>query len=36
LLFFLHEFAGHVVDGSNVIDIESMPQTEAVSEHRCP
>ena len=36
LLFFLHEFAGHVVDGSNVIDVESMPQTEAEASTAVP
>jgi len=30
---FLHQFAGHVVDGRDMIGIEGVSKTEAVSEH---
>jgi hypothetical protein len=33
-LSFLHQLAGHVVDGRDVIGVEGVPQTETVSEHR--
>ena len=34
-LSFLHQFAGYVVDGRNVVGIDGMPQAEAVGEECC-
>jgi hypothetical protein len=33
-LAFLHQFAGDVVDGSDVVDIDSMAKTETACEKR--
>ena len=31
---FLHQLAGHVVDGGDMIGVEGVAQAEGVSEHR--